>query len=199
MEAKDIEEREQSNALCKAANEHLPLDVLRIIWDFHYASTHHRAWGRVKKELTSKKPILGRIMFNSWYGMTLVDDNEQYARLKYSYAERDYSSGSGGKTHMSFYRTMDNTLLRKGKAVTEEIQGFYPGQAMYEAFSVPRVYHEKWSRIETIYKMHTQLLRYYDYWIDGVENNDDGKRKRKKKKNKHKSIRERRQHGRFST
>ena len=86
MEAKDIEERKQSTELCETAVKHLPLDVLRIIWKFHNASIHHQAWGRVKKELTSKKPILGRIMFNSWYGMTLVECNEQYARLNYSYA-----------------------------------------------------------------------------------------------------------------
>eukprot|EP00957_Ditylum_brightwellii_P028297 2137607-Ditylum_brightwellii.AAC.1 len=72
---------------------------------------------------------------------------------------------------------MDITLLRKGKAVTVELQGFYPGNAMYEAFSVPRIYHKKWSHIEAVYRMHTQLLRYYDYWIDDVEDNDDGKRK----------------------
>jgi hypothetical protein len=81
MEANDIKERTQSMALCKAAAAHLPLDVLRIIWTIHLASTHELAWGRVMKELTSKKPILGCIMFNTWYRMLLVKCNEQYARL----------------------------------------------------------------------------------------------------------------------
>eukprot|EP00957_Ditylum_brightwellii_P169822 12926128-Ditylum_brightwellii.AAC.1 len=73
------------------------------------------------KELTSKKPILGRIMLNTWYEVTSVECNEQYARLKYSYATRDYSSGSTGKTHLAFYKHMDNKLLRKGKAITAEL------------------------------------------------------------------------------
>eukprot|EP00957_Ditylum_brightwellii_P207734 15354298-Ditylum_brightwellii.AAC.1 len=90
---------------------------------------------------------------------------------------------------------MDNKLLQKGKAVTSELQGFYSGQAMYKAFSVPRIYIEKWSRIETIYRMHTQLLRYHDYLIDDAKDNGDKKRKCKKKKKK--NIQQRRQDGRF--
>eukprot|EP00957_Ditylum_brightwellii_P181241 13805827-Ditylum_brightwellii.AAC.1 len=81
------------------------------------------------KELTNKKPILGCIMFNTWYGMALVECNEQCAQLNYSYATRDYSSGSTRKTHLSFYKHKDNKLLRKGKAVTAELQGFYSGTA----------------------------------------------------------------------
>eukprot|EP00957_Ditylum_brightwellii_P135508 10332297-Ditylum_brightwellii.AAC.1 len=65
MEADDIEERKQSTASCKAAAAHLPLDVLKIIWNLHPKSTHELAWGRVMNELTCKKPILGRIMFNT--------------------------------------------------------------------------------------------------------------------------------------
>eukprot|EP00957_Ditylum_brightwellii_P115066 8776175-Ditylum_brightwellii.AAC.1 len=80
---------------------------------------------------------------------------------------------------------MDNKLLQEGKAVTLELRGFYLGQAMYKAFSVPRIYIKKWSRIETIYRMHTQLLRYYDYLIDDIKDNGDRKHKRKKKKNIH--------------
>eukprot|EP00957_Ditylum_brightwellii_P145860 11106876-Ditylum_brightwellii.AAC.1 len=136
------------------------------------------------KELTCKKPILGHIMFNIWYRMTLVECNEQYAWLNYSYATRDYSLGSTRKTHFSFYKHMDNKLLQKGKAVTSELQGFYMGQAMYKVFSVPRLYIKKWNRIKTVYRMHTQLLRYYDYLIDDIKDNGDGKRKHKKKKKK---------------
>eukprot|EP00957_Ditylum_brightwellii_P150648 11470091-Ditylum_brightwellii.AAC.1 len=66
---------------------------------------------------------------------------------------------------------MDNKLLQKGKGITTELQGFYSGHAMYEAFLVPRVCVKKWNRIEIIYRMHTQLLRYYDYWTDGIEDN----------------------------
>eukprot|EP00957_Ditylum_brightwellii_P067247 5103031-Ditylum_brightwellii.AAC.1 len=61
--------------------------------------------------------------------------------------------------------------------------------------STTNIYVEKWSRIETIYRMHTQLLRYYDYLIDDNEDDGDGKHKCKKKKN----IHQRRQVGRFST
>eukprot|EP00957_Ditylum_brightwellii_P163347 12437539-Ditylum_brightwellii.AAC.1 len=77
--------------------------------------------------------------------MTLVDCNKGYAGLKYSYTTQDYSSRLTGKTHLSFYRHVDNTLLLKGKAIASELQGFYSGHAMYKAFSVPRVYAEKWS------------------------------------------------------
>eukprot|EP00957_Ditylum_brightwellii_P033517 2540057-Ditylum_brightwellii.AAC.1 len=65
MEAHDIEERKRSAAWCKAEAVYLPTDVLRVIWDFHLASTHGLAWGRVMKELTSKKPNLGQITFNN--------------------------------------------------------------------------------------------------------------------------------------
>eukprot|EP00957_Ditylum_brightwellii_P125072 9533576-Ditylum_brightwellii.AAC.1 len=76
MEVGDIEERKQSTALCKAAAACLPTDVLKIIWNLHPASTHELAWGRVTKELTYKKQILGHIMFNTWYRMTLVNCKE---------------------------------------------------------------------------------------------------------------------------
>eukprot|EP00957_Ditylum_brightwellii_P010695 810081-Ditylum_brightwellii.AAC.1 len=66
---------------------------------------------------------------------------------------------------------------------------------MYKAFSVPQIYMEKWSYIKTIYTMHTQLLRYYDYLNDDVEDDGDRKRKHKKKKNIHQP----RQDGQFLT
>eukprot|EP00957_Ditylum_brightwellii_P124016 9453027-Ditylum_brightwellii.AAC.1 len=69
MEVGDIKERKKSTAWCKTAAAYPPTDVLRVIWDFHLASTRKLAWGKAMKELTCKKPILGRITFNIWYGM----------------------------------------------------------------------------------------------------------------------------------
>ena len=190
MEAKDAAERSMSTEWCKQAAEYLPTDVLRIIYNMHPASAHHRAWGRVQTELREKKPKLGRIMFNDWNGMTMVTNNSEYAKLKYHYAERNYTSGSTGKLHLEFYQILDRTLLEKGKAITSDLLSMYMGIAMHETFSIPQIYIEKWGRIKHIYRMHTQLLRYYDYDREEEDdyNESRNKKKKKKKKNKKKSI-----------
>eukprot|EP00957_Ditylum_brightwellii_P129368 9868451-Ditylum_brightwellii.AAC.1 len=65
----------------------------------------------------------------------------------------------------------------------------YAGIAMHEAFAIPQVYFEKWDRVKVIYRMHSQLWRYYDdNWDE--EDDHDGSRNQK---NKNKSIHERRE------
>eukprot|EP00957_Ditylum_brightwellii_P196737 14989751-Ditylum_brightwellii.AAC.1 len=95
-------------------------------------------------------------MFNDWNGMTLVENNTEYAKLKYHYAERNYSSGSTGKTHSAFYQILDRKLLEKGKAITSDLLSLYIAIAMHETFSIPQIYIKKWDRIKMIYRMHPQ-------------------------------------------
>eukprot|EP00957_Ditylum_brightwellii_P050845 3855844-Ditylum_brightwellii.AAC.1 len=51
---------------------------------------------------------------------------------------------------------------------------------MHGAFTIPQVYFEKWDRVKVIYRMHSQLWRYYDYNWD-EEDGHDGSRNQKKK------------------